>query len=196
MALQDNEVLQGLQMFQQSVQQLAQTRAISQARETVDAIHASDLDEEQKLSAFRQLGREFAFQAASSGMPFEQAKGLAEMIAPKPQLYQTAEQAALNAPEGSKQQKLGTQLIDQAQQAAYDKELLEQQHSDYRTRLTVEGRSAAADQKRRENQRKALDGQLEDFMRAPDVKPLVEARTDLGNIQAIDDGKLADGATG
>jgi hypothetical protein len=189
MPLQDNDVLAGLQMFQQSVQSLAQTRAISQARETVDQIHASDLDEEQKLSAFKQLGRQFAFQAASMGMPLEQAKGLAEMIAPKPQFYQTADQAVLNAPEGSVRER-AVALIDAKEQADYRKSAMEQGHADARTRMTVEGRSEEAERKRRENQRKVLDNQLESFTRQPDVKPLFEAKEQLGRIKTMDDAQL------
>lgn len=196
MALEDNDVLQGLRSFQQSVQSLAQTRAINQARETVDQIHNSELDEEQKLTAFRQLGRQFAFQAAASGMPFEQAKGLAEAIAPKPQFYQTADQAALNAPEGSSTAKRAVALIDAKEQADYRTANMKEQHADYRARLGAESRGDAFDIKRRDNQRKALDGQLGDFMRAPDVKPLVEARQDLSNIRNIDENKLSDTAVG
>lgn len=196
MPYQDNDVLQGLAQFQQSVQQLAQTRAINQAKETVDQIHSSELDEEQKLTAFKQLGRQFAFQAAASGMPIEHAKGLAEMISPKPQFYQTADQAALNAPEGSSTATRAVNLIDAKEQADYRQASMKEGHADYRARLATEGRSDTSDQRRRDNQRKALDGQLDDFMRAPDVKPLVEARQDLSNIQSIDDAKLSDSAVG
>ena len=195
-SVQDNDVLAGLQMFQQSVQQLAQTRAINQARETVDQIHASDLDEEQKLSAFKQLGRQFALQAAASGMPFEQAKGLAEAISPKPQLYQTAEQAALNAEPGTKAQKLGVDLIDQKNQQTMSLEQMKENSAFARTKYQVDALSGRTDQKRRDNQFKALDGLLDNFTKQPDIKPLLETRNKINEVQAIDDAKLSDTSVG
>jgi hypothetical protein len=196
MAIADNEVLQGLASFQQSVQQLQQQRAVTEANNAVNQIHQSELDEEQKLTAFRMLGQQFAFQAASSGMPMEQAKGLISQIVPPERFFQTAEQAILNAPAGSKAVGRAQGLISAEQQNKKDLEAMQQSGANYREGMKVDAAYGRAAQKRREGERKAVESSIGDFMRAPDVKPLVEARTDLSNIQAVDDGDLADTSTG
>jgi hypothetical protein len=196
MALADNDVLQGLQMFQQSVSRLAQTRAIQDARDQVDAVHQSTLDEDQKAQAFKQLGQQFAFNAALSGMPVTEAEGLAKQIAPPSRFYQTAEQALVNEKPGSRVAASAQDAFDQKQSNAVELERMKEDAANWRAQYAADATSGKADQKRRDNQNKALDGMIDNFTKQPDIKPLIETRNKINEIQAIDDSKLSDSSVG
>jgi hypothetical protein len=108
----DNPVVAGLQVFADSVNQLAQTRALSSARDQVDQIRQSDAADEEKLTALRTLGQHFALNAMGMGMPVAKIGAALGQIVPQEKFYQTPEQAVLNAPDGSGAADKGQTLID------------------------------------------------------------------------------------
>lgn len=196
MAYEDNSVLAGLAQFQSSVQQLAQTRALSSAREQVDQIHQSTLDEDQKAQAFKQLGQQFAFAAAQSGMPIAQSKQIIDQVAPAAQFYQTPDQAILNAPTGGK-------VADRAQGLIDDRNSQRMAEIDSKSasalgmaQSRMEAQRLATLDKRRNGQIKATEASIGEFMRSPDVKPLLELRNASDTIFALQQAGLDENFTG
>lgn len=184
-----NPVIQGLEMFRQSVQGIAQQRAISSAREQVDQIRQADADEEEKLQLTKQLGQQFALDAMGAGMDAGKVESFMKQIAPAERLYQTPEQAVLNAPAGSAARQRGeTLLADQRDQRNLEIES-RGANAQASAQIKVEGaRKKAAET--------SLDKGIGEFMRAADVKPLLESRQELTNILAIDDAELSKEAVG
>lgn len=90
-----NPVLEGLQLFNQSVQQLGQQRILNQAAEVTQQIQQSELKDQEKRQALQQYGQQFALQAQAVGMDPSQALASGQLIGPKQPLIQTGLQAAL-----------------------------------------------------------------------------------------------------
>lgn len=89
-----NEVLEGLQQFNQSIQGLAQQRALMDASNTVQQIQQSELGDHQKRQALEQYGKQFALQAMGLGVNPEVALQTGKLIGPPQPLIQTELQAA------------------------------------------------------------------------------------------------------
>lgn len=177
-------------MFQQSVQSLAQTRAIGQAKDAVDAIHSSTLDDQQKIEALKNLGNQFAFNAASTGMPMDKIQGLMGAIAPPERLYQTPEEALVNAKPGSRAYEAGLSTFNSQQALKLQVEREQQAGATNRTQIMADAAYGKLNQKRADNQLKALDSDITNFTKQPDIKPLLEAREKMADIQGMSDSDL------
>lgn len=90
-----NPVLEGLASFNQSVGQLAQQRALSQATDYVNQINQSELSTQKKQQALQQYGQQFALQAQALGMDPSTALANGKMIGPPQPLIQSPTEAAI-----------------------------------------------------------------------------------------------------
>lgn len=85
-----------LQMFQSGVQQFQMSRALSGANSQVQDIRASDMKEEEKTSALRQIASGLTLQMAGMGGTAAQMKQVTEAIQPPEQpLIQSFDQAMI-----------------------------------------------------------------------------------------------------
>jgi hypothetical protein len=150
--IQDNSVIAGLEMFRQSVQSLAQQRALGSLREQVDGIRSAEADEEQKLKALQQLGSQFALDALQTGMPNDDIQQALKAAIPPQPFYQTADQAVLNAPEGSAARGRAEKLIE-------DRNDFTLQRDEVKAAMAAERAEAA----RREARAKFDETQIKDF---------------------------------
>lgn len=98
-------------MFQEGAQGLAIQRAIQNANETTQSIKALEGDEMQKRSQLQQVANALTMDLAAVGAPADRIALIAQSITPPQRFYQTAEQAAINAPSGSPEQMLGKEMI-------------------------------------------------------------------------------------
>lgn len=127
----NNPVLEGLQQFNQGLQQLGQQRLLSDASNTVQQIQQSELDASKKQQALQQFGQQFALQASGLGMDPSQAFAIGGQIGPKQPLIQSKLQGMLYGTPEQQKTILENDAQEQAQavelKRAEDDRLLKQQ---------------------------------------------------------------------
>jgi hypothetical protein len=172
----ENPVIQGLEMFRSSVQSLAQQRAISSLREQVDSIRSAEADEQQKHQALQQLGSQFALNALQTGMPNDDIQQALKAAIPPQPFYQTADQAVLNAPEGSAARGRGEKLIEDRQNNLLDRDAIKAEAAAERAALA-----------RAEARTKFNETQIKDFRNkvesSENYKNYTKARNSYSNVE-------------
>jgi len=109
-----NDVLEGLQLFNNAVQGLAQQRALTDAANAVQQIQQSELNDHQKQQALQQYGQQFALRALSSGMNPTEALQTGHLIGPPRPLIQSELQAAIY---GTPEERAAVQGVEQQKTA-------------------------------------------------------------------------------
>ena len=98
--------------FNQAITQSKVLGAVDKANEHVQAIKAASASEQEKRAQLQSLSQALIQDLSAFGAPGETIKNLANTIAPPERFFQTAEQAFINAPEGSLQRSRGAELIE------------------------------------------------------------------------------------
>lgn len=119
-----DELQRAFKTFNDGIQSIAVTRAINNANDQVRRVRADVQNEQEQRALFQQIGENLASDLTRFGQsPSQVSRSVQNLIPQQPRPFATAEQALLNAPEGSAPferalQLIGSQRSAKRQQAA------------------------------------------------------------------------------
>jgi sulfite reductase alpha subunit-like flavoprotein len=80
----NQELFQGMQMFQQGVASLVSQRSIAQANDAVDQIRNSEMQDAEKAAQIKQVAQNLSLRMVGLGMPAGQVEHMYNVLSPKP----------------------------------------------------------------------------------------------------------------